>query len=94
MIDKKLLKKFWIQFNLEGKQYALQSMFISKGVGVTAFTKEDALELIQSKIFKNEKLPPVTEISEDHDTSTIKDKKITSNMGACTWRGIWYPNCF
>jgi hypothetical protein len=65
------------------------------GCGVTAYTPEDALWLIQRDVFRGKPLPEVEKVIEDVDVSTLdafNDPHLKSNFGVPIWRGIWFPN--
>ena len=62
------------------------------GVGVTAYTIDDAKELLRQMVFKDEPLPHVSNIIENLDVSTLDAGHILPNIGVPTVRGVWYPN--
>ena len=88
MVHNGLLKRFWIKFDLTNYQ---SYHYIRKGCGVTAYSAEDALNLLKQCMFKNEEMPQVLEIIEDVDIRTLDQNHIVTNMGVPTRRGIWFP---
>ena len=88
------LHRYWIKFNTTLKDpYPASSVFL--GVGVTALTEDDALYLIRLKIFEGQELPPIKEIIEDIDVSTLDPKHVLYNIrGNPAARGIWFPQGF
>ena len=86
------LHRYWVRFNVTKDPYPGGLLL---GVGVTAFGIDDALNLIRSKIFEGQELPPIKEIIEDIDVSTLDPKHILPNMrGNPAARGIWFPQGF
>ena len=80
-----MLVRYWFMFKNIPPAEAL-----SLGCGVTAFSKEDALEMIRSRVFANKSFE-VSEIIENVDVSKITDLHIRPNMGIPVVRGIWFP---
>ena len=60
------------------------------GVGVTAYSREDAETLIRDAQIGGE----ITSVSEDIDIRTLDQNHVIPNMGPVNFRGIWYPNLF
>ncbi len=62
------------------------------GIGVTAFSREDAEGLIRDATAQVSWLPrDVVEVVEDVDISTLDANHVRPNMGVPTIRGIWFP---
>jgi len=59
------------------------------GCGVTAFTEEDAKQLVLSQF--GAAPPVIASIESDVDVSILDAKHVIPNMGDCTQRGIWFP---
>ncbi len=62
------------------------------GIGVTAYSKADAMFLIASE-------PAVCEVeiidaAENVDVRTLDEGHVLPNMGPPNIRGIWFPNFF
>ena len=76
----KLLTRFW--FDSEN----------GLGVGVTAYSLEDAIELVKlqdiSMMFK----PIFVSYIENVDVECLDQRHIIPNMGICSSRGVWFPN--
>lgn len=64
----RLLHRYWIEFESTGKDFWPE---YRDGCGVTAYDREEALRLLQEKVFPSEQLPPVKRIVEDIDVSTL-----------------------
>lgn len=86
-----VLIRFWVTLNEEGEIRARSSSPL--GYGVTAFDRDDAIELLRADVFGGE-LPTVESIIEDVDMSTLDDGHIRPNMETPAFRGVWYPKGF
>jgi len=77
---KSLLRRFWFHT----KQGC--------GIGVTAFSKDDAEQLLaeaaQTILWLNTE---VTEVVEDVDVRDLDQDHVIPNMAPPSFRGIWYP---
>jgi hypothetical protein len=62
--------------------------------GVTAWTVEDAQELISDTGRFGQALPSVTRLVGDVDISTLDQDHVVRNMAPSNLRGIWYPRGF
>ena len=58
------------------------------GFGVTAFSVEDALFLLEAE---GVLMPPEVEIIADVDVSQLDAKHVISNVGPPCFRGVWFP---
>jgi hypothetical protein len=80
------LTRYWFTFNVE-----LGAAVPPLGVGVTAATKEDALDLVRSELLGGDPLPAVVDVREDVDVGTLDPSHVLPNMGDPSRRGIWFP---
>ena len=80
-----MLVRYWITFDGLSSANAL-----SLGCGVTARSKEDALEIVRVQVFDNGNFR-VSGIIENVDISTITDLHVRPNMGNVLMRGVWFP---
>ncbi len=62
------------------------------GVGVTAYSLEDAKRLVQEAITYVDWDFNELEIIENVDVSVLDEGHVLPNMGAPNFRGVWYPN--
>jgi len=85
-----MLHRYWIKFTGSPEDLWPCQM----GCGVTAYDEEDALRLIQERIFQEKPLPPVQKIDTDIDLSTLDPSHILPNIGVPIRRGIWFPMGF
>jgi hypothetical protein len=80
------LTRYWLTFvDLEPGPSALRI-----GCGVSAYSKEDVMRLLQARVFKEKPLPSIGAIVEDIDVTQL-DTRVVSNMGVVSERGIWFP---
>jgi hypothetical protein len=77
------LRRFWIRFDT-GAGSPL-------GYGVTAWTEQDALDLVRAAAFNSDEALPNFTIQADVDISLLDAGHIRPNMESPNWRGIWYP---
>jgi hypothetical protein len=59
--------------------------------GVTAWTVDDARNLILESGRFGQSLPPITRLVEDVDISTLDENHVLPNMAPPNERCIWYP---
>jgi len=84
-----MLTRFWFRFGP-----AVEPSFIRRGCGITARDLDDAKRLLRDRIFQGGEVPPISEIVEGVDVSTLDQTHVIPNMGDCTLRGIWFPRRF
>jgi hypothetical protein len=77
------LSRFWLKFDGGDMRHGL-------GYGVTAWTEDDALQIVQSDVLGGAPLPTVT-LRADVDISMLDAGHILPNMESPNRRGIWYP---
>lgn len=76
-LNNPLLKRYWFKTKQQ------------LGIGVTAYSLEDAKLLIEkANISYNYQ---ILEIIEDVDIKTLDQNHIIPNMGATNFRGVWFP---
>jgi hypothetical protein len=89
-----MLRRYLIEYDFESydwREYPHVPLF----VGVTAYSLEDALNLVARWILKSDEWPPVKRVLEDYDMNAAVEypwgSKGLCNLGVCVWRGIWWP---
>jgi hypothetical protein len=82
------VRRFWVEFELRAADDV--PFGVSLGCGVTAFDRDDALQLLHERLFLHRSLPALRRLIEDVDVSTL-DPHVTPNMGNPAERGIWFP---
>jgi hypothetical protein len=80
------LKWYWIRFQSVPPYNSL-----GLGCGVTAYTYDDAINILQDTIFKGKAPPLVDTVTEDVDISALDQKHVIPNMEPPVWRGVWFP---
>jgi hypothetical protein len=81
--------RYWFEFDFES--YVPVPFGTKMGCGVTAFSYEDALSIINDKIFNKNPIAPIKRIVENIDVSTLDAGHILPNIGLSNVRGIWFP---
>jgi hypothetical protein len=61
------------------------------GIGVTSYTKEEALRLAQVVAAQHGWQFEPVEVVEDVDISQLDPRHVIPNMGVCSNRGVWFP---
>lgn len=84
-----LLKRYWFVFDLSVDDPHPPGVLA--GCGVTAWSYEDALDLLRKRVFSNCELPKVVKVLEDVDVSTLDPGHVLPNMASPNYRGIWFP---
>lgn len=75
-----LLKRFWFKTDM------------GLGIGVSAYSLEDAKSLVNKAIESLQTNQEILEIIEDIDVRDLDQNHVVPNMGAPNFRGIWFPN--
>jgi hypothetical protein len=61
------------------------------GCGVTAWSYDDAIIILQTIVFKDRAIPPIKKVIENIDVSTLDANHTLPNSLPVNVRGIWYP---
>jgi len=61
------------------------------GIGVTAYSVEDAISIIRGQETAMNFNPIFTSYIQNINITELDQNHIIPNMGICTNRGIWYP---
>jgi len=80
------LHMFWFRFEALPKPTA-----VNLGCGVTAYSREDALNLLRKHVFGANGPPPIIDCIEDVGLDQIEQKHARPNIGDTSRRGIWFP---
>ncbi len=100
------LHRYWIEFKapqtkseteITGVWWLLGYGEGRFGCGVSAYTLDDALWIVQQDVFGGEPLPELEQITEDIDVSTLEafnNPHFQNNFGVPVWRGVWFPKYF
>ena len=79
LLNNPILHRYWFQTN------------IITGLGVTAYSRADAEELLRVVGYLPLYAPHVLEIVDNIDISQIEYSSVRKYMGPPNLRGIWYP---
>ena len=87
------LIRFWVEFEKPDEDVIknIVRKGVGRGCGVTAFTKEDAINIMKETVFRNEDLPKILKLIENVDVNTLDQGHVIPNMGVVSIRGIWHP---
>ncbi len=87
--DMTTLHRYWFEFDLSGASSA--PIGVRRGCGVTAFSREDALQLLARLVFAAHGIPPIAREIDNVDISTLDPDHVIPNMGLVVQRGVWFP---
>lgn len=80
------MKRYWFEFDDDNLPFG-----IKMGCGVTAHNYDDALYLLNEKVFKGATIPKIKGMIEDIDISTLDAGHVLPNMYPPNIRGVWFP---
>ena len=83
------LKRFWFEFDIETAIGLPPGVGI--GCGVTTADYDDAVNLLYTKVFKHEKIPPIKKHIENVDIRDLDQVRVIPNMREPIERGVWFP---
>lgn len=78
------LHRFWFSFE-DLPPFSI----LNVGCGVTAYTYDDALQILKDRVFAQSL--PASSVIADVDVSTLDENHVRPNMGVVTQRGVWFP---
>jgi hypothetical protein len=84
-----MLTRYWFTFDLTLKQLPPPGTLL--GCGVTAPSREAALQLLKDRVFRSDPLPPIKQCLEKVDIGTLDKGHIHPNRGDPEKPGIWFP---
>jgi hypothetical protein len=81
-----MLKQYWFKFK------TLPPSPLNMGCGITAYSYDDALNILKERVFPNrDPIPEIASCVEDIDISSLDEKHVRPNMDAPVNRGVWFP---
>lgn len=83
-----ILHRYWIIFD---NIPASLPTVLKLGCGVTARNRQEAIDLVQARIFGANAMPGIVSMVEDIDISTLDANHVRPNMGNFFQPGIWFP---
>jgi hypothetical protein len=83
------MRTYWFKFDLSVNDPHPTGTLM--GCGVTASSKEEALELLRERVFRSQPMPSFKKCIEDVEMSELDKKHVLPNIGDSSQRGIWFP---
>jgi hypothetical protein len=87
------LHRFWFTFAISpgelGQHYSYAGL--GYGCGVTAYSLEDALNVLRQELFRDDPLPEIEQVVEDVNVGALDPGHVLPNMRSPDERGIWFP---
>lgn len=83
--------RYWFEFDITATDIHIIPYGTLKGCGVTAYNYEDAVNIINEKVFKSNGLPIIKRIVENVDVRTLDQGHVIPNMLPTVARGVWFP---
>ena len=82
------LHRYWFSLGNPPKYSSL-----GFGCGITAFNHQDAVEILNSKVFAKleGQAPTIDSVIEDVDVNGLDQGHVIPNMGMVLVRGVWFP---
>ncbi len=83
------LRKYWFKLDLTmNDPHPIGTLM---GCGVTASSKEKALELLRERVFRSHPMPSIKKCIEGVEISELDTKHVLPNIGDSSQSGIWFP---
>ena len=86
---KTIYKRCWFEFEIDAAFNFPPGIGI--GCGVTAVDYNDAVKILDEKVFHSIKRPSFKKVIEDVDISTLDQRHVIPNMKPPVNRGVWFP---
>ena len=84
------LTRYWFEFDITAEDDHPVGVLL--GCGVTARGYDDALSLLRERVWEGRELPPVRNVIEDVDVSSLDPGHVLPNLVMPpTGRGVWFP---
>ena len=84
-----MLKRFWFKFDISIED-STAPFGLLIGCGVTALDYNDALRILDEKVFKGD-VPEPKLVVEDISIASLDQRHVVPNMGNPAIRGVWFP---
>jgi hypothetical protein len=90
----KKMTRYWFEFEISRSDIEKFPAYcgLGWGCGVTANNLDDAREILQSRIFRDNPFPKIKRVIEGIDVSTLDSNHVLPNIGLVPVRGVWFPN--
>jgi hypothetical protein len=86
---KDIYKRFWFEFEIDSAFNYPPG--IGFGCGVTASSYDDAIKILDEKVFTLISRPPFKRVIEDVDIRVLDQGHVIPNMRPPIYRGVWFP---
>lgn len=80
------MKMYWFKF-----EELPQPGIMNLGVGVSAYDYEDAIKLLQERVFGPNGPPAIAQCTENVRLDDLEKNHVLPNIGSFYLRGIWFP---
>jgi len=88
-IVENVFRRFWIEFvETNGTNLPIG---ISRGCGVSAYSYDDAIQILEDRVFTHGNIPEIANVIEDVDVSSLDEGHVLPNIGNTLIRGVWFP---
>lgn len=84
-----MYKRFWFEFEIDNVFNFPAGIGI--GCGITAIDYNDAIGLLNRKVFFEIPMPVIKKVIEDVDIRNLDQGHVIPNMASPAARGIWFP---
>ena len=84
-----MLRRYWFKFDLTIDQSPPSGTLL--GCGVTATSRDEAIQMLEDRVFHSGSLPPIKECVEGVDVAALDPGHVRPNMGDPEQPGIWFP---
>jgi len=83
------MRRFWFEFEIDAACNSPAG--IGRGCGVTAIDYNDAIKIMNAKVFTEIKMPIIKRVIPDVDIRLLDQGHVIPNMKPPLARGVWYP---
>jgi len=87
------MTRYWFKFDAKHDDKNIP-FGLNMGCGITAYDYEDALLILQHKVFKSKEIPSSIQVIKNIDISTLDSGHILPNIAPSNRRGVWYPSFY
>jgi hypothetical protein len=83
------MHRYWFKFRLSmNDPHPIGTLM---GCGVTASSRDEALELLRARVFPSQPMPLIEKCIEDIEMCNLDAKHVLPNIGDASQRGVWFP---
>lgn len=83
------LHKYWIRMRISISDDAPPGILL--GIGVTAYSRDDAIGIVREKVFHCGAMPEILQFTEDVPMSSLDSSHVLPNIGNHLVEGVWFP---